>query len=175
MSLFNAMENNHPEEVANLELNGLPMTANANFNQVRRAVVTALIMRIEQVITKEGLKAPVVVDRILKQWVSTFKRSVFKPKDESEFLLFAQRECAARSEALGQVILLNFVKVLNHDMELVEEESINDWWADERSLESEKMVAVRKLTADYVKWLAEAESESESGSEEESEEESDDE
>lgn len=166
-SLLNAMENNQPAEVANLELNGMRMTANANFHMMRRAIATSLVMRIEQVVTREAQSPYNAASRILKQWESTIKRAIFKIKDQSEFLLFAQRECVDRPD--GPAILLNFTRVMNHDMDIVDEEAVNDWWNDERSKEGEKMASVRRMTEPYVTWLAEAESESEEESEEESE------
>jgi translation initiation factor eIF-2B subunit epsilon len=171
MSLLNAMENDHPTEVANLELNGLRMTTNAGFHQVRRAVVTALVTRIEQVVAKDTISTGVASAKVLKRWESTFKRCVFERKDQVDFLLLLQKECCSR--ASGGALLLNIVQVLNNTLELVIEEAVNDWWLDERSSTDEKMLAIRKPTEAFVKWLAEAESESESEDDDDEEEEED--
>ncbi|KAA8896778.1 nucleotide-diphospho-sugar transferase [Sphaerosporella brunnea] len=164
-SLLNAMENDHPAEVANLELNGLRMTANANFHQVRRAVAAALVTRIEQVVAKDGLTNAAASAKVLQRWESTIKRCIFERKDQAEFLLLMQRECSDRKA--GPSLLLYIVQVLNNTMEMVEEEAVNNWWLDVKSFEDEKMAAVRKPTEAFVKWLAEAESESETEEEEE--------
>lgn len=163
-SLFNAMENDHPAEVANLELNSLRMTANANFSQVRRAVTAALVNRIEQVVAKESLSNGAAASKVLQRWESTIKRCIFDRKDQAEFLLLSQRECCGRKA--GESILLGIVQCLNNTMEVVEDEAVNDWWLDERNSTDEKMAAVRKPTEAFVKWLAEAESESEEGDDE---------
>ncbi|KAI5798343.1 nucleotide-diphospho-sugar transferase [Pyronema domesticum] len=172
-SLLGAMENDHPAEVANLELNGLRMTANANFHQVRRAVSAALVARIDQVATKTGVAIGKVVTQTLERWETTIRRCVFERKDEVDFLLLSQRECLHKPA--GPNILSAMAQVLNNTMELISEEAINDWWVDVRSSEDEKMAAVRKPTEAFIQWLADAESESESEGDDEDEEESDDE
>lgn len=154
------MENDHPPEVANLELNGLRMTANAGFHQVRRALATAYVTRIEQVVARESIGMGAASAKVVKRWKSTFTRCVFDRADQVDFLLALQKECCSRAN--GGALLLNIVQVLNNTLELVMEEAVNDWWLDERSSEGEKMLTVRKPTEAFVKWLAEAESESES-------------
>lgn len=170
------MENDHPPEVANLELNGLRMTANAGFHQVRRALAAAYITRIEQVVAKESIGVGAASAKVVKRWKSTFARCVFDRADQVDFLLAVQKECCGRAN--GGALLLNVAQVLNNTLELVMDEAVNDWWLDERSSKEEKMLTIRKPTEAFVKWLAEAESESESdGGDDESdeEEESDDE
>jgi translation initiation factor eIF-2B subunit epsilon len=172
-SLLNAMEQDHPAEVANLELNGLRMTANANFHQVRRAVASALVTRIEQVAAKDSLSNAAATAKVLQRWESTIKRCIFERKDQAEFLLLMQRECSDRKA--GESLLLNIVQVLNNTMEVVEEEAVNDWWLDVKSVEDEKMKSVRKATEAFVKWLAEAESESEEETDDEEDDDDDEE
>ncbi|CCX05484.1 Similar to Probable translation initiation factor eIF-2B subunit epsilon; acc. no. P56287 [Pyronema omphalodes CBS 100304] len=89
----NKTENDHSAEVANLELNGLRMTANANFHQVRQDISVAVVARIDQVATKTGAAIGKVVTQILKRWETTIRRCVFERKDEVDFLLLSQREC----------------------------------------------------------------------------------
>jgi translation initiation factor eIF-2B subunit epsilon len=164
-SLFNAMEGDHPVAVASLELNGLRMTANASWHQVRRAVVTALINRIEQVVSKESLTNRLASENVLTRWNEIIKRCIFEREDQADFLLLSQRECSSRES--GESLLLNIIQVLYNNLDLVEEEAINDWWLDERSSKEEKMHKVRKPTEAFVNWLAEASSESEEESEKE--------
>lgn len=165
-SLFAAVEGDHPVEVASLELNGLRMTSNASWHQVRRAVVTALTNRIEQLVNKSSRTVPQAAESVYTRWKPLIKRTIFELEDQSDFLLLLQKECCDRKQ--GSSILLNVAQKL-FELDLVEEEAINDWWADEKSsAEVGGMGKVRKSTEAFVKWLAEAEEES-------SEEEEDDE
>lgn len=157
-SLFAAVEGDHPVEVASLELNGLRMTSNASWHQVRRAVVTALTNRIEQLVNKVSRTITQASESVYMRWQPLVKRTIFERKDQSDFLLLLQKECCDRKQ--GNIILLNVAQKL-FELDLVEEEAINDWWADEKSsTEVGGMGKVRKSTEVFVKWLAEAEEES---------------
>lgn len=147
------------------------MTANASWHQVRRAVVTALTNRIEQLVRETSRSVPQAAESVYTRWQLLIKRSIYERKDQSDFLLLLQKECCDRKH--GNSILLNVAQKL-FELDLVEEEEINSWWADERSsTEAGGMAKVRKSTEAFVKWLGEAEEESEE--EEESEDEEDDE
>jgi translation initiation factor eIF-2B subunit epsilon len=87
------MDNDHPAEVANSELNGLRMTANANFPQTRQAISAALVARIDQVATNTDVAIVKVVTQTLERCETTIRRCVFERKDEVDFLLLSQREC----------------------------------------------------------------------------------
>lgn len=157
-SLLSAVEGDHPVEVASLELNGLRMSANASWHQVRRAVVTALITRIEQLANKAPKSIPQAAESLFTRWQPLVKRTIFERKDQADFLLLVQKECCDRKA--GSTILLTISQKL-FELDLVEEEGINDWWADEKSsAEVSGMAKVRKSTEAFVKWLAEAEEES---------------
>jgi translation initiation factor eIF-2B subunit epsilon len=149
------------------------MTTNASWHQVRRAVVTALITRIEQVVTQESLTNKVATKNVFERWLEIITRCIHERKDQSDFLLLAQKECCGRKA--GESLLLNFVQVLNYDLEVIDEEAVHDWWLNEASTKDDKMKAVRKPTEAFVKWLSEAESESEESGEEGDDEESDEE
>lgn len=147
------------------------MTSDASWHQVRRAVVTALTNRIEQLVSKSSKSIPQAAESVYTRWKPLIKRTIYERKDQSDYLLLLQKECCDRKQ--GNSILLNVAQKL-FELDLVEEEAINGWWVDERSsTEVGGMAKVRKSTEAFVKWLAEAEEEEES--EEEGEEESEDE
>lgn len=146
------------------------MTSNASWHQVRRAVVTALTNRIEQLVSKKSKSVTQASESVYTRWQPLIKRTIFERKDQSDFLLLLQKECCDRKQ--GNSILLNVAQKL-FELDLVEEEAINYWWADEKSsTEVGGMAKVRKSTEAFVKWLAEAEEESEEEEEEEEEEDS---
>ncbi|CUS10573.1 unnamed protein product [Tuber aestivum] len=171
VSLLTAMEGDHPVEVASLELNGLRMTANASWHQVRKAAVSALHGRIEQVVATQSKGLPKATNEVFTRWEPLVKRMIFDQADQSDFLLLVQKDCVGRKN--GGSLLLNVAQRV-FDLDIVEEEAINAWWANEKSSTSAGgMGKVRQATEVFVKWLAEAEEESSEGDEED--EDSDDE
>ncbi|KAI5793221.1 nucleotide-diphospho-sugar transferase [Geopyxis carbonaria] len=170
-SLFAQITEGIPSEVIALEFNSLRMTANASWFQARKALVAALISRIEKIAAAEGMNNQKATNQVLLRWKELISRSLHELSDKVEILVIVQRECTSRKS--GESLLLNFVQNLYDPLDLIEEEVVNKWWADPRSVENEKMIAVRLPTQAFVNWLAEAESE-ESEEESEEEEESDD-
>ncbi|KLJ08914.1 translation initiation factor eIF-2B subunit epsilon [Blastomyces silverae] len=80
---------------------------------------------------------------------------VRKP-DQVDLLLLIQQELAERSR--GETVLLFMAKEL-YDLETVEEEAFEQWWADERAVASEALKRVRRQTEPFIEWLANADSE----------------
>ncbi|KAF4973624.1 hypothetical protein F66182_17705, partial [Fusarium sp. NRRL 66182] len=72
--------------------------------------------------------------------------------------------------AKGDTILLFAAKEL-YDLDIIEEEAFEAWWADVRSTATEEMKTVRAQTQQFVDWLANA---SEEDDDDESEDESED-
>jgi len=170
VSLLTAMEGDHPVEVASLELNGLRMTANASWHRVRKAAVSALHSRIELVVATQSKGLPQATNEVFTRWEPLVKRMIFDQEDQSDFLLLVQKDCVERKN--GSSLLLTVAQRV-FELDIVEEEAINIWWADEKSsTDVGGMSKVRQATEAFVNWLAEAEEES---SEEEEEEEGDEE
>jgi translation initiation factor eIF-2B subunit epsilon len=158
VSLLTAMQGDHPVEVASLELNGLRMTSNASWHQVRRAAVSALHTRIEEVVATRSKSLSEVTNEVFTRWELLVKRMIFDQEDQSDFLLLVQKDCIERKN--GGSLLLN-VAQRAFELDIVEEEAINTWWEDERSsTDAGGMSKVRQATKAFVKWLAEAEEES---------------
>ncbi|KAL7267853.1 translation initiation factor eIF-2B epsilon subunit, GEF [Rhizina undulata] len=169
ISLLTALENDHPPEVASLELNSLRMSANASWHQVRRASVSAIVARIDALVNKHSKTVPQAADGILEKWQPLIKRMIFERPDQVDFLLLTQKELVDKK--IGESLLLKVVMKL-YDLEVVKEEGVNAWWVDKRSsTEVGGMSKIRKSTEAFVKWLAEAEEEGSSSSEEDTEEE----
>lgn len=171
VSVYDSLRDGVTSDVVQLELVSLRMTANADDNQVRRAVVSAFMKRIQQLIdTGKGASEAVraifgtyreIVERC------TFDRNTPVKTDQVDLLLLLQQDLVSRPR--GDMVLLFTAKEL-YDLELLEEEAFEQWWGNERSSSTEDMRKVRVQAQQFVDWLANAEEE-----DSEEEEESDDE
>ncbi|KAL1962955.1 hypothetical protein VTN77DRAFT_8801 [Rasamsonia byssochlamydoides] len=170
-SIYDSLRDGVSADVVQLELVSLRMSANASEHQVRRAIATAFMKRIQQLM-ESGKSAGEAVKNVFTHYREVVERSIFdknmdEKRDQVDLLLQIQQELVHRNK--GDTILLFTAKEL-YDLEIVEEEAYEQWWADERSYSSEEMKKVRSQTQQFVDWLANAEEE-----EEEEEEESDEE
>lgn len=174
VSLYDGLREGVSPDVVQLELVSLRMTANASDNQVRRAVVSAFMKRIQNLLDESQKSASQAVRDIFGTYREIVERCMFdretaaKP-DQVDFLLLLQQDLVTRPK--GDTVLLFTAKEL-YDLELIEEEAYEQWWDDERSSGTEDMRKVRAQTQQFVDWLANAEEED---SDEDEEEESDDE
>lgn len=170
-SLYDSLRDGITPDVAQLELVSMRMTANASDNQIRRAVVSAFMKRAQQLMDEQGKGAGDVVRDIFGTYREIVERCMFDrdsavKTDQVDLLLLLQQDLVTRPR--GDTVLLFTAKEL-YELELIEEEAFEQWWANERSSSSEEMKKVRVQTQQFVDWLANAEEE------ESSEEESDDE
>lgn len=149
------------------------MTANASDNQVRRAVVSAFMKRIPQLM--EAGKSPNdAIQAIFGTYQEIVERALFdrdtdKKPDQVDLLLLLQQDVVSRPPSDTFFVLLCSAL---YQLEILEEEAFEQWWADERSGSSEEMKSVKSQAKKFIEWLATADEE---GSDEESEEESDEE
>ncbi|KAA8649789.1 translation initiation factor eIF2B catalytic subunit epsilon [Aspergillus tanneri] len=170
VSVYDSLRDGVTSDVVQLELVSLRMTANASDHQVRRAVVSAFMKRIQQLMD-DGKGAGEAVRDIFGTYREIIERALFdrdreaKP-DQVDLLLLLQQDLAGRPR--GETVLLFTAKEL-YDLEIVEEEAYEQWWNDERSSSNEELKTVRSQTQQFVDWLANAEEEE--SSEEESDEE----
>ncbi|PGH26578.1 hypothetical protein AJ80_01707 [Polytolypa hystricis UAMH7299] len=168
-SIYDGLKDDLSADVVQLELVGLRMSANASEHQVRRAVVTAFLKRVQQMMEIERLGANDAVNQLLTKYKEILDRIVFdrdssdKP-DQVDLLLLIQQDLVERNK--GETVLLFMAKEL-YDLELVEEEAFEQWWADERSVASEQLKTVRVQTKPFIDWLESAESDSEDEDEDE--------
>lgn len=173
-SIYDSMREGVSSDVVQLELVSLRMSANASDHQVRRAIASAFVKRIQHLM-ESGKSAGEAVKEVFGRYREVIDRSLFdKDKDDKEdqvdLLLQIQQNLVHRNK--GETILLFTAKEL-YDLELVEEEAYEQWWADARSSNTEEMKKIRSQTEQFVDWLANAEEED--SDEEEEEEESDEE
>lgn len=172
VSLYDSLRDGVTPDVVQLELVSLRMTANASDNQVRRAVVSAFMKRIQQIMDG-GKGAGEAVRDIFGTYREIVERCMFDrdspvKTDQVDLLLLLQQDLITRPR--GDTVLLFTAKEL-YDLELLEEEAYEQWWEDERSSNSEDMKKVRTQAQQFVDWLANAEEEESSEGEEESDEE----
>jgi translation initiation factor eIF-2B subunit epsilon len=170
-SIFDSLRDEVSADVVQLELVSLRMSANASDHQVRRAVASSFMERVEHMM-EAGKGAGEAVKELFTRYKEVVERSLFdRNKDEKhdqvDLLLQIQQQLVHRTK--GDTILLFTAKEL-YDLELVEEEAYEAWWADKRSSSSEEMRQVRSQTQQFVDWLANAEEEEEESDDEEDEE-----
>ncbi|PYI30234.1 translation initiation factor eif-2b epsilon subunit [Aspergillus indologenus CBS 114.80] len=175
-SVYDSLREGVTSDVVQLELVSLRMTANASDHQVRRAVVSAFMKRVAQLM-EGGKGAGEAVREIFGKYREIVERALFdreredKP-DQVDLLVLLQQDLVHRSR--GDTVLLFIAKEL-YDLEIIDEEAYEQWWDDERSSSTEEMRQVRSQAQQFVDWLANAEEEESSEEEESEEEEEDDE
>lgn len=158
-SLERAFEENHQIDIAALELNTLRMAMNANYHEVRSAIVLALLRRIMHldVSPKEALT------KVMTRWGPLLAKLTFSHEEQVDNVLTLQKYCVRLSMTRHFLQLLGYF----YQLEIAEENAIQEWYSDPRSSEGE-LAALRDAGGkQFVDWLntAESESESEEGSE----------
>ncbi|KAL4874517.1 nucleotide-diphospho-sugar transferase [Aspergillus karnatakaensis] len=171
-SVFDSLRDGVSSDVVQLELVSLRMTANAADHDVRRAVATAFMKRIAQLM-EGGQGAGDAVRDIFGKYHEIIERAIFDREssaktDQVDLLLLFQQDLVHRLR--GDTVLLFAAKEL-YELEVIEEEAFEQWWADERSSATEEMRKVRSQTQQFIDWLADAEEESSEEEDEESDEE----
>lgn len=170
-SVYDSLRDGVTSDVVQLELVSLRMTANASDHEVRRAVTSAFMKRVAQLM-EGGQGAGDAVHDILSKYHEIMERALFdrdsiKKPDQVDLLVLFQQELVHHPR--GETVLLFVAKEL-YELEVVEEEAYDQWWVDERSNNTEEMRKVRSQTQQFIDWLANAEEE-ESSEEEESDDE----
>jgi translation initiation factor eIF-2B subunit epsilon len=167
-SIYDSLRDGVSADVVQLELVSLRMSANASDHQVRKAIVTAFMKRTQQLM-ESGKGAGEAVKELFTNYREVMNRSIFdKNSDDKrhqvDLLLLFQQDLVHRNK--GDTVLLFVAKEL-YDLEVVEEEAFEQWWADERSSNNEELMMVRSQTQQFVDWLANAEEEEGEGESEE--------
>lgn len=172
VSVYDSLREGITSDVVQLELVSLRMTANASDNQVRRAVVSAFMKRIPQLM-ESGRSPNDAIQDIFGTYQEIVERALFdrdtdKKPDQVDLLLLLQQDVVSRPPP-GDTFFVVLCSAL-YQLEILEEEAFEQWWADERSSGSEEMKSVKNQAKKFIEWLATADEE-ESESEEESDEE----
>lgn len=161
-SIFDALQREDGPDIVQIELQGLRMGVDADYHEVRRAVITAFLRRIQQLTESRGLTVAEAVSQVIRTYHNVFAKTIFDKEkeakiDQLDFLLLLQKDLVHRAK--GETVLLFMAKEL-YDVEVLEEEGFNQWWQDERSKADEDMRRVRAQTQQFVEWLADAEEDS---------------
>lgn len=166
-SIFDGLADGLSPDVVHLELVGLRMSANASEHQVRRAVVTAFMKRIHQLMDEESLGAGKAVNQVLSKYKDIFDRIMFDRNDDDkpdqvDLLLLFQKDVAEHAQD-GKLML--FIAKDLYDLGIVDGEAISQWWEHDGAISTEPMTKARAQAEVFVDWLENAESESETESE----------
>lgn len=165
-SIYDSLKKGHDVSTIQLELQGLRMAADASQHNVRRAVALGLTKHLLE-LTKphaDSRAKTLAVNGVLKSNKILIERTMFdkgddfdeKP-DQVDFLLLAQSELVRKTD--GDTVLHDLV-AQGYNLDLLEPEGIEEWWADERSSASEELKKVRAKTEAVIKTLADMDEES---------------
>ncbi len=176
-SIFDALQRDEGADIVQLELQGLRLVVDADYHQVRKAIIAAFMRRIEQTMEEQSLGVSDAVKRLLSKYKNVFEKTIFDQEkgykaDQVDFLVSLQRDLARRDK--GENLLLFTVKEL-YDLEVLDEDGVNQWWQHEASSADDSMQRVRAQTRQFVDWLAEAEEDGEEDEEDDDEEDDDEE
>src|SRR5262249_40298770 len=144
---------NHPVDVMILELNGLRMIANAEFNVVRRATASAIVTRIGQLITG-GSDIAQIVNNLLDKLLLLFKRMIFETADQADFLMWIQKDLVGRDK---NTVIMQTIGMKLYNEDLFDDDGILKWWNDGKGPEGETpgMKVVREGAKQFVMWVKE--------------------
>ncbi|KAK6346056.1 hypothetical protein TWF730_010390 [Orbilia blumenaviensis] len=170
-SLLGALKQGHSVDIMILELNGLRMSANAEFSEVRRATATAVITYIISRLAG-GEVAKAVVDEILQKLLPLFNRMIFEVNDQVELLTFIQKELSGKEKG-GVLMQAVGMKLYNED--LCDDEGLLAWWNDDNGPKGEtpEMTKVRAGAKAFIEWIQQDDEEEESEEEEDDDEDDD--
>lgn len=145
-----------------VEFTSLRLSNNASDYHVRRAIAVGFTKHVGRLVESGLEPASAVASALDHEGAVAFLADVAvgrekKIEEQVDFLLCAQKDLAHREK--GDAILFVLVKEL-YDREVVEENGVEAWWADKRSVETEKIATVRGKTEAFMMWLREAEEES---------------
>ncbi|AEO67720.1 248bebc0-b44c-48a5-9568-27a74349cb9e [Thermothielavioides terrestris] len=168
---------------AKLEFMGLRLANNASDSAMRRAIAVAFVRRAAELLTPPhgALEPTRAAERALaaKAGAVKFIREVGVGGDsvaqQADFALAVQKALLAVKDlepARAGTLLAALLQQL-YSLDVLEEDGILAWWADERAAEGEGMNKLREKCRVLVEWLENADEEE--SSEEEEEEDDDDE
>ena len=167
-SIFDALQRDEGSDIVQIELQGLRLGVDADYQQVRRAIIAAFVKRIEQLVDQQTSLGGVrgAVDHILRSYHVVFAKTIFDhdqdvKTDQVDFLLSLQRHLVHRG--LGESLLLSMTKDL-YKLDVLDEDGLNQWWQAEASTADADMRRVRALTQQFIDWLANAEEDTSSSS-----------
>lgn len=101
-SIFDALQRDEGPDIVQIELQGLRMGVDADYHQVRRAVIAAFTKRIDQLVDQQSLSVSDAVKRMVTKYQVVFQKTIFDQNkhvksDQIDFLLSLQRDLTRRS------------------------------------------------------------------------------
>ncbi|PHH70106.1 hypothetical protein CDD80_6230 [Ophiocordyceps camponoti-rufipedis] len=141
---------------------GLRLATDASDDMMRRAVATAFAARAAELLTPQqgSLEASRAAERALTQHrgAARFVADVGVAGAHVDFILALQRallRVAGGASKMGT--LLSALLQQLYGLDVVDEEAILEWWADERAVEGDEgMVVLKERCAKLVEWLEDA-------------------
>ncbi|PHH49986.1 putative translation initiation factor eIF-2B subunit epsilon [Ceratocystis fimbriata CBS 114723] len=166
-------------DAAKLEFMGLRLSQNASDIAVRKAIATAFAYRAAELVEESGLEPTKAVEKALtgRPGSAKFLGDVgvggSQMADQRDLSLALHRAFSSLRtvDVARRGVLLSATLQKLYDLDIIEEDAILAWWADEKS-QSDDLAPVREKCKILVEWLQTAEEED---SEEEEEDESEDE
>merc|ERR1712000_124318 len=159
-------------DAAKLEFMGLRLANDASDVMMRKAVATAFARRAAELLTPEygSLEPSKAAERALKtrKGATKFIEEVGIGGDEAEqveYILFTQRTLVHVKDPRAGTILAALLQQLYAE-DVLEEEVILGWWADDRAEESEGLKGLKEKCRVLVEWLENADEEESSEEEE---------
>ncbi|CAN6668782.1 translation initiation factor eIF2B subunit epsilon [Trichomonascus vanleenenianus] len=151
---------NHTVDVAMLELKTLRMTMNASPDDVRVALMGALVKHIINLINVDAMSPKAAARSVFTHWKQLIARQIFDLVDQVHLISALQRECAKRPQ--GGAIFLFSVEAL-YDEDVLDEDYIRQWYSSAESEESAKLKEIKsgfKVFMDFLNQESDEESDS---------------
>ncbi|CAI4219589.1 unnamed protein product [Parascedosporium putredinis] len=158
---------------AKMEFLGLRLANDASESAVRKAVAVTLARRSAELV-ESGLEASKAAESALRscKGVSKFVEEVGVGESDSDQLEFAvalQRAVAgirSLEPGKGGLLLAAMLQQL-YALDILEEDGILAWWADERAISGSNMEIIKEKCRALVEWLENAEEEDDSDDDDE--------
>ncbi|KAH7362159.1 eIF4-gamma/eIF5/eIF2-epsilon [Plectosphaerella cucumerina] len=167
-------DDNGDFEPAKLEFMGLRLSTDASDAQMRKAVAVAFSRRAAELLTPEhgSLDSAAAAKKTLtRKGAAKFVDEVGVSGGETEqveFVYALQRSLLTvrgLEHARAGTLLSALLQKL-YELDVLEEEGIMSWWADERSAQNDELAAVREKSKVLIDWLEDAEEESDESDDE---------
>lgn len=135
-TLERAFAEQHTVEIAALELNTLRLAYDAEHNDLREAVVAAVI---DQIGTQS-------VKAVMQQWAALIARTIHSTQDQLATIFHVQNLCVASKRKFFTQILHQM-----YENDVLEEDIIMQWWNSPKSAEIDAKLRESVLPATNVR------------------------